>query len=242
MIAEKGVGMSKLKQTSLSFGKKEKVLNYTCQTYQLSRPAKVGAVMSLIRECQPRTLEEWETWYFANARTTGKNPSQVTEEVLNELGERLYTKVKEVVIPEWSEAFAQITAADCISYIKNLAVNRTYDGYVREIFTVEEVLAKRFPKVRFEQSPEELDHAGDIDYLCWVGKHAFGLQIKPSTTNANFGNYSTSERMKKSFESFTAKYVGRVFIVVSVDEEIANWDSLQSDIQAEVARLQSIQA
>jgi len=36
---------------SKDFGKKEKVLNYACQTYQLSRPNKVGAVMALIREC-----------------------------------------------------------------------------------------------------------------------------------------------------------------------------------------------
>lgn len=34
---------------SMNFGKKERVLNYACQTYQLSRPNKVGAVMALIR-------------------------------------------------------------------------------------------------------------------------------------------------------------------------------------------------
>lgn len=28
---------------SINFGKKERVLNYACQTYQLSRPNKVGA-------------------------------------------------------------------------------------------------------------------------------------------------------------------------------------------------------
>lgn len=41
-----------------SFGKKEKVLNYTSNTYQLTRSKKVGAVMALIRECQPNSLEE----------------------------------------------------------------------------------------------------------------------------------------------------------------------------------------
>ena len=45
---------------SKDFGKKEKVLNYTCQTYQLSRPNKVGAVMALIRQCQPTNFEEWQ--------------------------------------------------------------------------------------------------------------------------------------------------------------------------------------
>ena len=78
---------------SKDFGKKERVLNYACQTYQLSRPNKVGAVMALIRECQPSTFKEWETWYFKNAHTDSKTPVKVTVESLKELGERLYTKI-----------------------------------------------------------------------------------------------------------------------------------------------------
>jgi hypothetical protein len=39
--------MAKTQRYSMEFGKKEKVLNYACQTYQLSRPNKVGAVMTL---------------------------------------------------------------------------------------------------------------------------------------------------------------------------------------------------
>lgn len=38
------------KRYSNEFGKKEKVLNYICQTYQLSRPNKVSAVMELTRQ------------------------------------------------------------------------------------------------------------------------------------------------------------------------------------------------
>lgn len=85
---------------SKDFGKKEKVLNYATQTYQLSRPNKVGAVMALIRECQPKTFEEWQEWYFENAHTDSKKPSKITKESLDELGERLYVKITEVVIPE----------------------------------------------------------------------------------------------------------------------------------------------
>lgn len=101
-----------IKRYSQDFGKKEKVLNYACQTYQLSRPNKVGTVMALIRECQPRTIEEWEKWYFKNAFTDGKNPAKITQETLNELGERLFTKITEIVIPEWQEAFRQLTLQD----------------------------------------------------------------------------------------------------------------------------------
>ena len=103
--------MPKTKKVKYSkeFGKKEKVLNYTCQTYQLSRPNKVGAVMALIRECQPKSFEDWERWYFGNAYTEGKTKIKIAKKDLAELGERLYVKIKEIVIPEWEEAFRQLT-------------------------------------------------------------------------------------------------------------------------------------
>ena len=44
-----------------------------------------------------------------NANTDGKKPTKVTKESLEELGERLYTKINEIVIPEWTEAFHQLT-------------------------------------------------------------------------------------------------------------------------------------
>mgnify|MGYP003588828363 CR=1 FL=1 len=226
-----------IKKYSLEFGKKEKVLNYACQTYQLSRPNKVGAVMALIRECQPNTIEEWEKWYFENAVTTGKNTFRVTKESLKELGERLYEKITEVVIPEWQEAFRNLTKEDCYDYIYNLTINRTYDGYLREKSVVNDGLAEHFPNIRFEESPEELDHAGDIDYLGYISDNkAFGIQIKPITAQANFGNYSVSERMKASFDNFKKDLGGNVFIVFSLDGEIANKNIIE-EIQKEIERL-----
>lgn len=210
------------KRYSKEFGKKEKVLNYACQTYQLSRPNKVGTVMALIRECQPKSFEDWEKWYFENANTDGKAPSKITKESLEELGERLYVKIKEIVIPEWTEAFNQLTLQDCVDYIFNLTINRTYDGFIREKSVIEDNLAKTFPNVKFEESDPELDHAGDIDYLGLVGDKAFGIQIKPVTAKANFGNYSATERMKASFNDFTKKFGGQVFVVFSIDDKIKN--------------------
>lgn len=220
----------------MEFGKKEKVLNYACQTYQLSRPNKVGAVMALIRECQPQTIEEWGRWYFENAETSGKNSCKITKESLTELGERLYAKITEVVIPEWQDAFSQLTEQDCIDYIFNLTINRTYDGYIREKSVVNDGLARLFPEITFEESDPELDHAGDIDYIAHVGDKAIGIQIKPTTAKSNFGNYSPSERMKTNFNDFTNQFGGKVFIVFSLDGEIANKDVIE-DIRKEIERL-----
>lgn len=228
-----------MKGYSKEFGKKEKVLNYACQTYQLSRPNKVGAVMALIRQCQPKTIEEWEFWYFEHAYTDGKNTFKVTKESLEELGNRLFEKITEVVIPEWQEAFRNLTLQDCVDYIHNLTINRTFDGYIREKSVVNDGFAKLYASVRFEESPPELDHAGDIDYLGYIGEKAFGIQIKPVTAKSNFGNYSVSERMKAGFQNFEEEYGGKVFIVFSLDGEIANKEVLK-EIDAEIERLKNI--
>ncbi len=178
-----------IKKYGKSFGKKEKVLNYASNTYQLTRPNKVGEVMALIRECQPKTLEEWERYYFARAYTKTKQPVKITKELLEELGERLYAKITEVVIPEWSAAFENLTLEDCKEYIYQVTIVRTFDGFLLEKSVVNDGLARIFPDVNFEESDPELDHSGDIDYLGWVGNRAFGIQIKPITAKANFGNY-----------------------------------------------------
>lgn len=232
-----------MERTSIDFGQKEHVLNYACQLYQLSRPNKVGAVMALIRKCQPSSLQDWEQWYFENAYTKNKNlekSTKVTKESITELGERLYYKIKEFVIPQWEEAFRQLTMQDCIDYIYNITINRTYDGYIREKSVVTDNLAKIFKDITFEESSPELDHAGDIDYIAKVGKYQLDIQIKPVTANANFGSYSLSERMKNSFEDFSQKYGGKVFIVYSLTGEIAN-EEVIGQIATEINRLKHLQ-
>ncbi len=116
-----------------------------------------------------------------------------------------------------------MTLDDCTDYIRTL----TFDGYIREKSVINDGLAKIFPDVRFEESPPELDHSGDVDYLGFVNysknqPKAFGIQIKPVTAKSNFGNYSISERMKASFEYFTVDLGGKVFIIFSLDGEIGN--------------------
>lgn len=226
-----------IKKVAKAFGKKEKVLNYTSNAYQLTRPKKVGAVMALIRECQPKSFKEWEKYYFEKAFTKTKQPIKVTKDILNELGERLFEKITQVVIPEWTEAFSQITKEDCVEFVYEVTIHRTYDGFIREKSVVNDNLAKRFPNVRFEESEPELDHAGDIDYLGWVGKNAFGIQIKPITAQSNFGNYSVSERMKASFDDFTEKFGGTVFIILCEKEKIKDEEKVIAQMEIEVKRL-----
>lgn len=233
-----------IKKYAKSFGKKEKILNYTSNTYQLTRPNKVGEVMALIRECQPKSLEEWEKFYFEKAYTKTKEPIKITKKTIEELGERLYAKITEVVIPEWTEAFKDLTLEDCKEYIYQVTIVRTFDGFLLEKSVINDGLSKIFPEVKFEESDPELDHAGDIDYIGKVGSKAFGIQIKPITANANFGNYKITERMSRSFQAFEKKYGGKVFVIFSKrngnKKEIINKEVIE-EIKNEIDRLKNIQ-
>jgi hypothetical protein len=73
----------------------------------------------------------------------------------------------------------------------------------------------------------------------YVGQYAFGLQIKPITAQSNFGNYSVSDRMKASFKEFQDDFGGKVFLVFSLQGEIANTEVID-DIRVEVARLSAL--
>jgi len=225
------------------FGAKEKVLNYASNNYQLTRPNKVGTVMALIRECQSSTILEWEEFYFEKAYTKSKQPVKVIKELLDELGERLYCKITEIVIPGWTAAFQDLSLEGCKEYIYQVTVVRTYDGFLLEKSVINDGLAKVFPDIEFEESDAELDHAGDVDYIGKVGDKAFGIQIKPITANANFGNYNISERMSNAFKTFEEDYGGKVFIIFSTRvgsrKDIVNKDILE-EIKLEIERLKKL--
>lgn len=141
----------------------------------------------------------------------------------------------------WDSGYWIIQNEDELNQVCESLENRANSIYgranaIREKSVIEDNLAKEFPNVKFVESDPELDHAGDIDYLGWVGKKAFGIQIKPVTAKANFGNYSTTERMRASFDDFTKKFDGKVFIVFSIDNKIKN-EEVIGQIAGEIKRL-----
>jgi hypothetical protein len=161
-------------------------------------------------------------------------------EIVEELGDRLYDKITDIIIPEWTEAFRQITKQDCYDYVYEVTFPRTFDGFITEKSVINDFLAKQFPEVIFEESDADLDHSGDVDYIGKVGKKAFGIQIKPVTANENFGNYKPSERMQANFEAFEEKYGGKVFVIFSAKvgnkKEVKNKEILE-EISVEIERL-----
>lgn len=102
-------------------------------------------------------------------------------------------------------------------------------------------IQNQFPQIEFESFEAEHDPelCADIDYLGWVGNKALGIQIKLAKAKADIDDYSASERMKESFNSFSESYGGNVFIIFSLDGEIGNLEVIEQ-IEKEINRLQSL--
>ena len=102
---------------------KEWILNSATNRFQLNFKRNVGAVSEAIRKCAPKNLEDWRDYYFKNVKP---------KEHIEDLGRKLHVKVTEVIASEVEE----VTEEDCIQYMLQLVIDRTYDGYTTEIRTV----------------------------------------------------------------------------------------------------------
>ena len=56
--------------------------------FQLNFKRNVGPTSESIRQCEPKTLEEWREYYFLNVHS---------EDHIIDLGKKLYIKITEVI-------------------------------------------------------------------------------------------------------------------------------------------------
>ncbi len=207
---------------------KEWILNQSNMRWGLTRKKKVGAVMKEIRKCSPKTLAEWKAYYLKEV---------YPKEHLVDLGKHLYKNIQDTVIPETEG----ISEEDCVEFIENLVINRTYQGYETEIKVIYGQL-QEILKVAIKEAPDEWDRLYNVDYFIKVRDKYIGLQIKPLGVEGDSDLQIIKEKIQqaKTFKEFTDKYGGKVFYIFSVesskDKKIANPEVIQ-DIKNEVARL-----
>jgi hypothetical protein len=205
---------------------KEWILNQANMRWGLTKKNKVGAVSDEIRKCAPKTLDDWETSYFK---------SVYPKEHLENLGRTLYTKISEVCQAE----IESIEEQDCINFIKNLVVNRTYDGYQSEIQTIygqlQEILG-----VKVEPAPDEWDRGYNVDFFIKVKDRYIGLQIKPAGYAYIPQIINEFEFQKRTHQKFTEKYGGKVFYGISVKQDkkkVIHNPEVIEEIKEEIKRL-----
>lgn len=164
--------------------KREALLNYAMNRWGMNKASSVGKVSDLIRCCAPNTFDEWLQFYFQNAKQEKKDGRLVTKEYLDELGRKLYVKLSEVVQSE----LAAITEDECIDFVFNLVINRTFEGYVGEIQTVYGQLQEQIG-VTVEPAPDEWDRLYNVDFFVPIGQKAVGIQIKPISFDKMMEDY-----------------------------------------------------
>ncbi len=205
---------------------KEWILNQANMRWGLTKKNKVGPVSELIRKCFPKYLRDWEEFYYKNA---------YSKKHLEELGRRLYIKITEVCQAE----IESITEEDCINFIINLVIDRTYDGYQSEIQTIYGQLQQALG-VKVEPAPDEWDRRYNVDFFIKVNEQYIGLQIKPAGYAYITQIINELEFQKKTHEKFTAKYGGKVFYVISIKEgkkKIIHNSDVIGEIRKEIERL-----
>ncbi len=208
---------------------KEWILNQANMRWGLTKKNKVGPVAEIIRKLSPKTLKEWECYYFKNA---------YPKEHLEELGRKLYIKITEVCAAE----IDSITEEDCINFIINLVIMRTYDGYQSEIQTVYGQLQNALG-VKIEAAPDEWDRGYNVDFFIKVKEKYIGLQIKPAGYAYIPQIINEMNFQKKTHDKFTAKYGGKVFYIISVTEgkkKVIQNPEIIEEISQEIARLMKI--
>jgi hypothetical protein len=205
---------------------KEWIINQANMRWQFNRPKNVGKVSEEIRKCAPKALKDWEDYYYKNV---------YTKEHLEQLGRRLYIKITEVCQAE----IESITENDCIDFVINLVINRTYDGYQSEIQTIYGQLQEKLG-VKIEPAPDEWDRGYNVDFFIKVKESYIGLQIKPAGYAYIPQIINELEFQKKTHEKFTAKYGGKVFYVISVKEgkkKVIQNPEVIEEIKKEIDRL-----
>lgn len=183
---------------------KEWIINNANMRWGLNKKNNVGAVSEAIRKCSPKSLHEWEEYYYSNI---------YPKEHLEQLGRRLYIKITEVCQAEIEE----IAEQDCIDFVINLVINRTYDGYQSEIQTIYGQLQKALD-VRVEPAPDEWDRGYNIDFFIKVNEKYIGLQIKPAGYAYITQIINELKFQEKTHKKFTEKYGGKVFYIISIKE------------------------
>ncbi|HMN48624.1 MAG TPA: MjaI family restriction endonuclease [Ignavibacteriaceae bacterium] len=171
-----------------------------------------------------------EEYYFNNVKS---------KEHITDLGKKLYTKITEVVQAELDE----ITEQDCIDYMINLVIHRTFDGYITEIETIYGQLEKILG-IKIEPAPDEWDRLFNVDFFIKINEKYIGIQIKPVNEGIQLPEiYKERAIQEETHLKFAEVFGGKVFYIFSKKingkKDIVNKEIID-EIKKEVERLKKL--
>ncbi|HED10446.1 MAG TPA: MjaI family restriction endonuclease [Caldithrix abyssi] len=207
---------------------KEWILNSAMNRFQLNFKRNVGPTSESIRQCEPKTVEEWREYYFSNVRP---------REHIVELGKRLYIKITEVISAEVEE----ITEQDCIDYMLQLVIDRTFSGYRTEIKTIYGQLEQELG-YKIQPAPDRWDRIYNVDFFINIKNRYIGLQIKPVNQGIQLSQIFKEKKIQlKTHKAFEEKFGGKVFYIFSSTEnrkKVIRNPQVIEEIRQEINRLE----
>lgn len=145
-------------------------------------------------------------------------------------------KITEVIASEVKE----ITEEDCIHYMIQLVIDRTFDGYTTEIRTIYGQL-QGLLSVKIEPAPDEWDRLFNVDFFIKMKDNYIGLQIKPASSVSHIPEiFKERNQQAVTHQKFTEQYGGKVFYVISMKEgnnKVIYNKEVVEEIQTEIRRL-----
>ena len=209
---------------------KEWILNSAMNRFQLNFKRNVGPTSEEIRKCAPKSKENWANYYYSKVKS---------REHIDSLGRKLYAKISEVLAAEIDD----ISLEDCVHYMHQLVIDRTFDGYTTEISTIYGQLQDLL-SVRIEPAPDKWDRLYNVDFFITIGNHHIGLQVKPAPSLSQIPQIFKEQSIQEATHiKFTREYGGKVFYVVSIKKDrkkvIHNLEVVD-EIRAEIQRLRDM--
>lgn len=181
---------------------KEWILNSVMNRFQLNFKRNVGPTSESIRKCSPKNIEQWRDYYFTQVKPQSH---------IEELGRKLFVKITEVIQSE----VEQVTEQDCIDYMMQLVIERTFDGYITEIETIYGQL-QQLLGMKIEPAPDEWDRLFNVDFFIQIKDKFIGLQIKPVNSGIQLPEIHKEYAIQaETHHKFTEVFGGKVFYLFS---------------------------
>ena len=163
-----------------------------------------------------------------------------TKQHIEELGKKLYTKITEIIKYEVND----ISEEDCINYMVQLVIDRTYEGYKTEIDTIYGQL-ENILSLKIKPASDEWDRKFNVDFYFEIQNSQneikyIGIQIKPINKNIQLPEIHKEYKLQETTHlKFTKMYGGKVFYIYStknsngkkIIQNIEVIDEIKSEIE-----------
>jgi len=153
-----------------------------CEDIWLTSSDVVGPVMEFFSNNSKVPFEEAKNKFYAEMKDSNGNP--VNKERLIELGLILFKRVIDNFPMKPMSAIENIS--QCVAYICNLTISKSYDGYILGEETIFNKLIKKYPRKKIVRSTHEEDAQYNVDIQIIINDSLrIGIQVKPKSFSGN---------------------------------------------------------